>query len=109
MFRVLGGPRTTCDGLTRREVLRGGALSLFGALHQPAAQAAAVRPARRARAVILIDLFGGPSHLDTFDPKPGAPSEVRGEFAAIPTTLPGVRVCEHLPRTARWLHRVSLI
>jgi hypothetical protein len=59
--------------------------------------------------VILLDLFGGPSHLDTFDLKPAAPREIRGEFNPIATTLPGVQVCEHLPRVARWMHRVSLI
>jgi hypothetical protein len=110
MLSVLGVPKTACDGLTRREVLRAGALSLFGALHLPAAWAAGgSRPARKARSVILIDLFGGPSHLDMFDPKPAAPVEVRGEFGTIPTTLPGVRFCEHLPRTARWMERVALI
>jgi hypothetical protein len=77
-------------------------------LHQPA-RAAEARLAGKARSVILIDLFGGPSHLDTFDPKPDAPAEVRGEFATIPTALPAIRICEHLPRTARWLDRVTLI
>ena len=56
---------------------------------------------RPAKAVILLDLFGGPSHIDTFDPKPDAPAEIRGEFGTIPTVLPGVRVCEHLPLLAR--------
>jgi hypothetical protein len=109
MFSVLGGSRTACDGLTRREVLRVGGLSMFGALLRPGTGKAAGPPAGKARSVILIDLFGGPSHLDTFDPKPAAPAEVRGEFAAIATTLPGVQVSEHLPRTARWLHRTCLI
>src|SRR5207302_572669 len=61
------------------------------------------------RSVILIDLFGGPSHIDTFDPKPDAPPEVRGAFRSIPTVLPGLRVAEHLPRLARQLHRTCLI
>src|SRR5581483_2404108 len=63
----------------------------------------------RARSVILIDLFGGPSHIDTFDPKPDAPVELRGEFKTIATALPGVRICEHLPRTARRLASFTLI
>ncbi len=63
----------------------------------------------RTKAVILIDLFGGPSHLDMFDPKPQAPVEIRGEFKAIPTALPGIQVSELLPRLARQLDRVSLI
>ena len=63
----------------------------------------------RARSVILIDLFGGPSHIDMFDPKPEEPAEVRGEFRAIHTTLPGVLVSEHLPRVSRWLDRTCLV
>jgi hypothetical protein len=109
VIRILGAAKTTCDGMTRREVLRVGGLSLFGALHAPPADARGAPLAGKARSVILIDLFGGPSHLDMFDPKPAAPVEVRGEFATIATTLPGLRICEHLPRTARWMHRVSLL
>lgn len=62
--------------------------------------------AGRAKSVLLVMLSGGPSQLDTLDPKPEAPAEVRGEFETIGTTIPGVRVCEHLPklaaRTDRW-------
>jgi hypothetical protein len=58
---------------------------------------------------VLIDLFGGPSHLDMFDPKPDAPAEIRGEFQAIRTSLPGVLVSEHLPRVSRWLDRTCLL
>jgi hypothetical protein len=93
--------------VTRREVLRAGALSLFGALALPSA--ASARRSAKAKSVILIDLFGGPSHLDMFDPKPDAPKEIRGEFDSIATALPGVRVCEHLPRLAARLDRASLI
>lgn len=107
MLRVRGSPARVCDGWTRRDVLRAGALSLFGTPLLHAAENA--RVAGRARSVILIDLFGGPSHLDMFDPKPNAPPEIRGEFASMATTLPGVRVCEHLPQLARRLHRTSLI
>jgi hypothetical protein len=109
MLRILGPDRAACDGVTRRDLLKAGALTLFGGLtltHPPPARAA-VRP--RARSVILVDLYGGPSHIDTFDPKPDAPKEVRGEFATIPSALPGVRVCEHLPRLATWLDRTTLI
>ena len=61
-----------------------------------AAPAAAAR--KPIRACILVFYYGGPSHLDTFDLKPDAPAEVRGEFKPIATSVPGVRVCEHLPR-----------
>src|SRR5262245_28818780 len=61
------------------------------------------------KAVILIWLSGGPSHLDTWDPKPDAPAEVRGPFGSIATKVPGVRVCEHLPLQARILDRLALV
>lgn len=111
MLRVLGHARRCCDGLTRRDVLRAGALTLFGNTFVPGlsgARNSSTLPAK-ARSVVLIDLFGGPSHIDTFDPKPNAPAEIRGEFKAIQTALPGVLVCEHLPRLARWLDRTCLI
>jgi hypothetical protein len=113
MLRILAKPTSACDGLTRREVLRAGALSLFGGLTITAPLTATGQPASakpgKARSVILLDLFGGPSHLDMFDPKPDAPREIRGAFAPISTALSGVRVCEHLPRVARWLNRTCLI
>lgn len=110
MLSILGPESKLCDGLTRREVLRAGALTLFGGLLRPTpATAARAASAGRIRSVVLLDLYGGPSHLDTFDPKPSAPREVRGEFETIPTSLPGVRVCEHLPRLAGWLDRACLI
>jgi hypothetical protein len=58
---------------------------------------------------VLVFLYGGPSHLDTFDPKPDSPAEVRGEYRTIPTAVPGVRVCEHLPRLSRVVDRVALV
>src|SRR5450631_253463 len=108
MLRILGRPTSACDGLTRREVLCAGALSLFSGLTVPALGSERLHTGP-AKAVILLDLFGGPSHLDTFDPKPDAPKEIRGEFDTIATTLPSVSVSEHLPRIARWLHRTTLI
>jgi Protein of unknown function (DUF1501) len=104
MLTVLGHPRRTCDGLSRRDILQAGALSLFGNLLP------AQSPQRgKARSVILLDLFGGPSHIDMFDLKPAAPVEVRGEFKPIDTSLPGLHICEHLPQLARWMHRTCLI
>lgn len=63
----------------------------------------------RIRSCILIFYYGGPSHLDTFDPKPDAPVEVRGEYRTIATAVPGIRVCEHLPLTARLMNRLALV
>lgn len=104
MLRLLGCPARACDGLTRRDLLRAGSLAMLTGL-----PASAASRSRRAKAVILIDLFGGPSHIDTFDPKPDAPPEIRGEFATIPSVLPGIRVTEHLPNLAKRLDRTALI
>src|SRR5207249_8587205 len=69
----------------------------------------AAQDAASRKAVILIWLSGGPSQLDTWDPKPDAPSEVRGPFGSIATRVPGVRVCEHLPLQAGIMDRLALI
>ncbi len=61
------------------------------------------------RSVIFLMLVGGPSQVDTFDPKPDAPSEIRGPFRSIETAVPGVRLCEHLPETARRMGRVAIV
>ena len=68
-------------------------------------------PGRNAdrKSVILLWLSGGPSHLDTWDPKPDAPSEVRGPYGTIATTVPGVRFCEHLPRQAAIMDKLTVI
>ena len=89
-------------------MLRAGSLALLGGASLP--QASFGTPsAGRAKAVILIDLFGGPSHIDTFDLKPDAPSEIRGEFKPIATSLPGVQICEYLPLLARMMHKLCTI
>jgi hypothetical protein len=94
--------------LTRRAVLQAGVLTALGLgvldwrrLRARCPFAPGGRPRRAARAAILIWLDGGPSHLDTFDPKPDAPSEVRGPFAAVPTSVPGLGFAEDLARLAR--------
>jgi len=119
MIRILGKGTRLCDGVTRRELMRVGGLSLFGGMTLPRLLQAAEHgqgPQQRrreqpgaAKSVILFNLLGGPSHIDMFDMKPDAPLEIRGEFQPLQTSLPGLRICEHLPRTARWMHRASLI
>jgi hypothetical protein len=117
MLRVLGSAKSLCDGLTRRDFLRLGALgatglSLDGLLRQEAAASGAAARARsfgRARHCILLYLFGAASQLETFDPKPDAPVEVRGELKAIPTRVPGLHVCELLPRLAEVIDRVTIV
>src|SRR5258706_10633216 len=103
-----------CDGVSRRDFLHLGLLTTFGLsvadlFRLQAGAAATLAPNARAASCILIWLDGGPSHLDTFDPKPDAPSEVRSEFKAIPTSATGVHICEHLPRTAQVMRDVALI
>lgn len=97
---------------SRREVLRVGALTLSGlglpGLFRARARAEAA-PTRRARACILIFQWGGPSQLDTWDPKPDAPEEIRGEFKPIPTRTPGLFISEHFPRLAQQTQRLAVI
>src|SRR5262245_59629891 len=100
MLDLITGKASDCTGLSRREFLRLGGLSAFG-LSLPAflrmqhlAAATAAAPAKKTVNCILLWMQGGPSHIDTLDPKPDAPAEVRGEFSTIPTTLPGIRVTE---------------
>jgi hypothetical protein len=65
--------------------------------------------ARPIRSCILIFHYGGPSHIDTFDMKPNAPAEIRGQFSSIATNVPGLRICEHLPHTARVMNHVAIV
>ncbi|MCI0459385.1 MAG: DUF1501 domain-containing protein [Gemmataceae bacterium] len=107
--------RRFCDGMRRRDFLRVGAAGLFGAtLTLPELlrlQAHASERGRSTSDVSLIFLFlhGGLSTIDTFDLKPDAPAEFRGQFRPINTNVPGTQVCEHLPRTARQMDKFSLI
>ena len=95
-----------CQGLSRRAFLQIGAGLPFATGLAEMAQAA---KAPKAKSVLVVWLFGGPSHLDLFDPKPEAPAEYRGPFASIPTRTPGVRFTELLPRLAARSDRFSLI
>jgi uncharacterized protein (DUF1501 family) len=107
------GPTTrNCEGRRRRDFLKIGAITCLGLSLADYFRLQAANPATARRhdaSCILLWLNGGPSHLDTFDPKPDAPAEIRGEFATIPTTIPGVRFCEHLPRLARQLDKFSIL
>jgi hypothetical protein len=101
-----------CDGLTRRDVLRMGGLAM-GGLSLPgllrAEQTTASGTKSTHKAVIMVFLAGGPPHQDMFDMKPDAPSEIRGEFRPIATNVPGISICEHLPRLAQIMDKVALI
>lgn len=108
LLRVLGGPKRVCGGVTRRDLMLAGGLGLLGSGLQNSAFAADA-PKATAKNVILLYLFGGPSQLETFDPKPDAPVEVRGTIGSIETSLPGCRIAEHLPKTAQLMDRCTVV
>ena len=95
------------SGPTRRDFLRAGGLGALGLGLSGRVAGAAELPAEGA--VILLMMVGGPSQLESFDPKPDAPSEVRGPFRSIETAVPGIRVVEHLPEVARRMGRLTLV
>src|SRR3954462_12240177 len=114
MIRVLGGRKRLCDGLTRRDLLHVGSLGLLGLSAASLARAGespdpTARTFGRARSCILLFLYGSPSQLETFDPKPDAPLQVRGELGSIRSSVPGLDVCELLPRMARVMDKVTVL
>jgi uncharacterized protein (DUF1501 family) len=113
MLRILGSSKKLCNGWTRRELLTAagvGALGLGASALLPRAAGAAAPPSfGRAKACILLYLYGSPSQLETFDPKPDAPAEVRGELGAIRSSLPGADVGELLPLSSRVMDRVTVV
>lgn len=113
MLRVLGRAPRLCNGVSRRDALCAGGLSLFGSLTMPrllqARESQRGRPDAPTKAVLLINLLGGPPHLETFDLKPKAPDLVRGEFNPISTSVPGLQICELLPQIAQVMDRATLI
>lgn len=111
MLSVLGSGTRLCDGLTRREVIRVGGLGVAGLSLADVLrlQAKAGTHAVRKKSVIMIWLRGGPSHIDSYDMKPSAPIEVRGEFQAIPTNVSGIQVCEYLPRHAAMMDKLAIV
>lgn len=102
-------------GLDRRGLLRAAAAGVVGASLPKrgslASEPISERPVGfgKAKSVLIVLLSGGPSQLDTLDPKPDAPAEVRGEFTPISTTIPGVTVCEHLPKFAQQTDRWAIV
>jgi hypothetical protein len=105
-------PTIRCDGVRRRDLLKVGALTGLGLnlvdWFRGQAQGN-VRSGGSAKACILLWLDGGPSHLETFDPKPSAPAEVRGPFGSIATGVPGIHLSELLPETARQVDKLAII
>ena len=103
MLTILGRKQANCDGVSRRQLLQAGGAGLLG-LNLPrllqAESASKTGSTGRAKSVIFLFLFGGPSQLETFDLKPEAPAKIRGPFKPIASRTPGLRICEHLSRTA---------
>jgi hypothetical protein len=111
---------STCDlsqSWTRRDCLQigmAGALGIVGntiprTQHLHAAGSRATTSFGRAKSCIFIYLFGGPSHIDIWDMKPGAPPEIRGEFKPQPTNVPGIQITDHLPRLAQHAKQYAII
>jgi hypothetical protein len=103
-----------CDGLTRREILQVGGIGFLGLsladLWQPRQAAASTSGSTpRKTSCIFIFLSGGPSHLETFDPKPNAPIDIRGPYGTIATRVTGIRFSELLPQIARHMDKCALI
>jgi hypothetical protein len=110
MIDFVTGRSTDCSGASRRDFLRVGGLATLGLTLPTALRARAANSTKKTpSSCILIWLEGGPSHIDTFDPKPDAPAEIRGEFGAIPTALPGVRFTDQLPHLAKMADKFSVI
>jgi hypothetical protein len=111
MLTLLGHPRRVCNGLTRRQLLQGGGAGLFGLSLPKVLAAESAQPMRgaRAKSVLFVFLFGGPSQLETFDMKPDAPTGIRGPYHAIGSRTPGLQICEHLPRLAQLSDRYCVI
>jgi hypothetical protein len=115
MLDLLGRiPATHCDGHSRRHFLKIGGLAL-GGLSLPqllrAEESAPLNPgsSRSHKAVIMIYLSGGPSHQDMYDLKMEAPAEIRGSFRPIATNVPGIEICEHMPRLAKMMDKFAII
>jgi hypothetical protein len=112
MLTMLGTPRHCCDGLTRRETLKAGALSTLGGLALPDLLRASQQgqlAGGKAKNVILLYLLGGAATQDMVDLKPEAPEGIRSEFLPIRTNVPGIDVCEHLPGFSRWMHKTAVV
>ncbi len=117
MLSIPGRSGATCDGTSRRELLRVGGAGLMGMSLAQILQLESARAAQpistatggQAKNFIFIFLQGGPSHLDIWDPKPQAPEAIRGQFASIPTAITGEHVTEVMPKLAKALDKATLV
>lgn len=99
----------TRTDLSRRQLLRGASLGLGGLMLGDLLRLRAADQAPRARSIIMVLLIGGPSHIDMYDMKPDAPLEIRGDFKPIATNVPGIDICEHMPRQAAIADKLTIV
>jgi hypothetical protein len=104
-----GARRRFCDRISRRDFLRIGALGLGGLALPNILRLRAGSTVRSPRAVIMVCLAGGPSHMDMYDLKPDAPADYRGEFKPIKSKVPGFDICEHMPLQAKIANKLALV
>lgn len=110
MLTCWGGRQRFCDGVSRRSFLQAGSLAVGGlTLADLLRQDATAAASQRHKSVIMVYLSGGLAHQDTFDLKPLAPKEIRGEFGPIATSVPGIEFCEHLPKLARVAEQCAIV
>jgi len=111
MLTLLSRRQSVCEGVSRRDLLKAGGAGLFGLSLPKLLAAEATQPATegRAKSVIFMFLFGGPSQLETFDMKPDAPSKLRGPFHPIASRTPELRICEHLGRCAQVSDKFAVV
>ncbi len=114
MWNFYGPTRRVRGKVSRRDVLQAGALSFAGltladVLRLQAKGDNARSEARRGKSVIMIWMRGGPSHIDSFDMKPDAPTEIRGEFSSIETNVSGIQICEYLPQLAGIMDKLAIV
>lgn len=110
MLEFIGSGSRTCDGVNRRSFLKVGSLSL-GGLTLPGLLKARAKsaPGKKRRSVILVWQAGGPSHIDMYDLKPNAPTEIRGEFKPVSTNVTGIQISEHLPHQAKIMDKLAIL
>jgi len=102
MLSIPGNKYRLCDGVTRRDVLKIGALAMGGLTLPDLLRAEASAGIRGShKAIIMVYMCGAPSHQDMYDLKMDAPAEIRGEFQPIATNVSGIQICEHMPRMAK--------
>src|SRR6516225_6104473 len=111
MFTIGNATIRNCSGISRREMLRVGGLSLAGLTLADFLRSTSAAPGeqRREAACIFLWLDGGPSHLETFDPKPDTPDTVRGPYRPIQTNVAGIQICELLPRLSQHMDKCALV